>query len=242
MYAIISDIHSNLPALKAVLADIDAEGAEEVICLGDVVGYGPDPLECLELVKERASVTLLGNHDEALLAEPFNFSRHAAKVIEWTKEQLPHGEERTQPLWDFVGDMQMLWERGRDMYVHGSPLDPTQDYLLPSGAGEYEDVFEEFERLLFCGHTHLPCVITPDGRCERSRELEDEYLLDDAKAIVNVGSVGQPRDRDTRACYVLVDDDHVRWRRVEYDVAATVARIRELGLPGPLADRLEVGK
>lgn len=245
MYAIISDIHSNLPALEAVFQDIDKQGVEAVYCLGDVVGYGPFPVECLRRVKERAEVCLLGNHDEALLGEPLNFSVNAAKAIEWTRAQMPREDPQFEELWEYVGAMELMWERAQDLFVHGSPIEPTQEYLMPTddlSAEKYDHVFGEFRRLLFVGHTHLPCVITPDRKVRRAKELNQEYKLDQKQAIVNVGSVGQPRDHDPRACYVVVDDDLVRWRRVAYDVDATVAKIHEVGLPKALAERLQNGK
>lgn len=245
MYAVISDLHANLPALTAVFADIDAQGIEEVICLGDVVGYGPFPVECLRLVQSRAKVTLLGNHDEALLGEPLGFSKYAHQVVEWTRTQLPRDGEGMEELWNFVGDMPLIWERGPDLFVHGSPCEPTQEYLLPTddmNSAKYDDAFEEVNRLCFVGHTHVPCVMTPDRRVRLARALDHEYKLDAEKAIVNVGSVGQPRDRDPRACYVVVEDDVVRWRRVEYDIDAMVAKLTEVGLPKQLAERLLAGK
>ncbi len=245
MYAVISDLHANLPALEAVFADIDQHGVTEVICLGDVVGYGPFPLECLRLVRERAKVTLLGNHDEALLTEPQSFSKMAHEVVEWTRGLLPRGEPEIDELWDWIGDMPLMWERGPDTFVHGSPSEPTQEYLLPGddmNSAKYDDVFDGFGRLCFVGHTHLPCVMTPDRRVRRAKELDHEYKLDADQAIINVGSVGQPRDRDPRACYVLVEDDVVRWRRVPYDVDATVAKLAEVGLDDALGRRLRDAK
>ncbi|MBX3467135.1 MAG: metallophosphoesterase family protein [Planctomycetes bacterium] len=245
MYAVISDLHANLPALTAVFEDIDRHGVEEVICLGDIVGYGPFPAECLRLVRERATVTLLGNHDEALLSGPLSFSKYAHQVIEWTKTQLPREDPEVEPLWEFVADLPLVHERGRDLFVHGSPSEPTQEYLLPTddlGSEKYDDVFAGFQRLCFVGHTHQPCVITPDRRVRMAKELGNEYRLDAEQAVINVGSVGQPRDLDPRSCYVLVEDDHVQWRRVAYDIDATVARLAEVGLPEQLARRLLSGK
>jgi diadenosine tetraphosphatase ApaH/serine/threonine PP2A family protein phosphatase len=244
MYAIISDLHSNLPALKAVFEDIDAQGVTEVLCLGDVVGYGPWPVECLRLTKQRAKLTLLGNHDEALMGEPLNFNATAHAVVKWTEAQMPRDDPEMDELWDYLGDMQMLHEQGPDMFVHGSPRDPTQEYLMPKDAasGKYDEVFDDFERLLFVGHTHIPCVITPDRNVRLAKSMNNEYRLDAEKATINVGSVGQPRDRDPRACYVVVEDDLVRWRRVAYDLDATIAKLEEAGLPPELGARLRDGK
>lgn len=245
MYAIISDLHANLPALTAVFADIDAQGVTEVICLGDVVGYGPFPVECLKLTKARAKVTLLGNHDEALLGEPLNFSKHAHAVVKWTLTQMPRGEPEIDELWDYIGDMKMIWDRGEDLFVHGSPREPTQEYLMPNddfSSEKYDEVFDEVKRFLFVGHTHVPGVITPDRRFRLAKQLGWEYTLDAEQAIINVGSVGQPRDQDPRACYALVDETKVTWRRVGYDIDATVAKLAEVGLPKQLAERLLAGK
>lgn len=245
MYAVISDLHSNLAALEAVFADVASCGVDEVLCLGDVVGYGPDPVACLRLVREKVKLTLLGNHDEALMSEPFNFSAAAKAAIDWTRAQLPRDDPDMDELWAFLADLELMHQRGPDLFVHGSPTDPTQDYLMPGDdltSPKYDDVFEEFERLLFVGHTHLPCVITPDRKVRRAGALGNEYKLDADQAIVNVGSVGQPRDRDPRSCWVLVDDDRITWRRVPYDVQQTMDRIRAAGLPAQLAERLMSGK
>lgn len=253
MYAVISDIHSNLEALEAVIADIDALGIKDVRCLGDVVGYGPSPLECVDLVMARAQVIVRGNHDEALVHGAYGFHLRAQEAIDWTRDQLKPGffsGPAVRKRWDWLTQLPLRHDDGPDLFLHGSPRDPTQEYLLASeiafGPNEkYEEVFAEFERLLFAGHTHLPGVITQDYAAKTAAELGGELKLSDlqgTKVIVNVGSVGQPRDRDPRACYVVVDGDTIRWRRIDYAVERTAERVRETPRLHPtLGERLLVG-
>ena len=253
MYALISDIHANLEALQAVLADIDALGVREVRCLGDVVGYGPSPLECVDLVRRRASVTVRGNHEEALVLGALGFHQRAREAIEWHRDQLRPGcfsGPTVRARWEWLTGLPLRHEEGPDLLVHGSPRDPTQEYLLAPevafGPSEkYEEVFAGFERLLFVGHTHQPCLITSDYEARTPAELGDVVRRADLrgkKAIVNVGSVGQPRDKDPRACWLLVTEDELRWRRVAYDPERTLARVKaEARLHPSLGERLLSG-
>lgn len=252
MYAVISDIHANQPALEAVLRDIDAQKIQDVICLGDVVGYGPDPLQCVDLIQERCSLTVMGNHEEALVKEAAAWGFHAVarSAITWTRDQMEPGffsGPIVRRRWEFVRDLPLRAERGPDVFVHGSPRDPTTEYLLANevawNPAKYEEVLEATDRFLFVGHTHLPCVIDQGLTVQSLDELGGVYRRPAGqRAIVNVGSVGQPRDRDPRACYAVVDGDQVTWRRVSYDVPATVARIQGIDeLDDRLAKRLEAG-
>ena len=253
MYALISDVHANLEALRAVLADIDALGVREVRCLGDVVGYGPDAVECTDLVMSRAAWCVKGNHEEALVHGAYGFHLRAKEAIDWHRDQLRPGffsGPRVRARWDWLAGLPLRQEVGPDLFLHGSPRDPTQEYLLHHevaiGPSEkYEEVFAGFERLLFVGHTHQPGVITSDYEARTSAELGDELRLSDLrgrKAIVNVGSVGQPRDKDPRACWVLVDEEAIRWRRVAYDPARTAQRVEASGrLHKSLGERLLTG-
>lgn len=250
-YALISDLHSNLAALEAVFADIDAQGIQTVYCLGDVVGYGPQPAECADLVMQRVEVTLKGNHDEALIHGAHCFGNHAKEALEWTRGQLEPGllsGLKTRRRWKYLSSLPLKHFVGADMLVHGSPRDPTMEYLLPTDLDDrakYEAVFEGFDRLLFVGHTHLPGVLTDRFEFYVARDLDNTWSfpdLCDGQAVINVGSVGQPRDDDPRACYAVVDGDTVRWRRVEYDIAATVAKIEAIEQIHPrLGERLTKG-
>jgi diadenosine tetraphosphatase ApaH/serine/threonine PP2A family protein phosphatase len=256
MYAVISDIHANLPALRAVLADIEAQGIDEVYCLGDVVGYGPHPTPCVDLIMDTCRATVMGNHEEALVQGAWGFHPVAKDAIEWTRDQLQPGffsGVLVRRRWEFVTGLPKEFRRGPDLFVHGSPRDPTTEYLLAPEVDfkreKYSEVFELCQRLVFVGHTHLPCLITDRYEVRAPAQLADGWSfpeLCDGKAIVNVGSVGQPRDDDTRACYVVVDERdgvRVRWRRVVYDFQETVAAIEQTQrLAQPLADRLKVGR
>jgi len=252
MYAVISDIHANLAALEAVLRDIDAQKIEDVVCLGDVVGYGPDPLRCVDLIMERCDVTVMGNHEEALVqrAAAYGFHAIARDAIDWTRDQLEPGffsSPLVRRRWEFVRDLPLRWQRGPDVFVHGSPRHPTSEYLLANevswNPAKYEEVLSATDRFLFVGHTHQPCVIDQDLAVKTLGELGGVYSGPAGRrAVVNVGSVGQPRDHDPRACYVVVDDDRITWRRVPYDVPATVSRIHAIDrLDDRLAKRLEAG-
>jgi len=249
MLALISDVHANYEALTAVLADIDREKVEKVVCLGDVVGYGPDPLPVVDLVRERAEICLEGNHDEALHRGPIGFNIPAAQVIEWTVENMKPGFFSGLDLrrrWEYITSRPQTHRIGDDFYVHGSPLDPTSGYILSQKiafgpTSEFEEIFKATDRLIFCGHTHLPGVITDDFESHDAKKLENAWTWEKGKAIVNVGSVGQPRDNDNRACYVLFDGKKVTWRRVPYAFEQTQAKVLDRLKIAKLAERLKVG-
>jgi predicted phosphodiesterase len=252
-FAIISDIHSNIEALTTVLADIDAQGVTDIVCLGDVVGYGPNPLECVDLIMQRCRLTLKGNHDEALVHGAYAFNLRAQKAIEWTRDQLKPGffsGSAVRRRWEFLTNLPLRHEEGPDLLIHGSPRDPTNEYILATEIGfgpteKFEEIFAGFERMLFVGHTHMPCVITDKYETKTSTELSNSYSFPDLcerKAIINVGSVGQPRDRDNRACYVVVDGQKITWRRLEYDFEKTAGKIDQIAqLDAALAARLKEG-
>ncbi len=240
MIAVISDIHGNLEALEAVLEDAEREGATGTVCLGDVVGYGADPNACLERVLEVADAVVLGNHDEAAidpsLAE--NFNEVAKTAIRWTHDALdPRNAEALRGIkLDFV--------EGDARFVHASPHDPPSwKYILTEQ--EAWDAFEACsEDFCFVGHSHVPLrVLLKGGRLEVWNEPVVE-LGPEERALINVGSVGQPRDGDWRASYALFDPEarRVIARRVEYDRPEAARKIREAGLPDILAKRLAVGQ
>jgi predicted phosphodiesterase len=252
MIALISDIHANLAALEAVIADIDSVGeVERIYCLGDVIGYGPQPVECLELAAKRCSLILLGNHEHAVLHGPFLFNPRARRAIEWTKEAIVDQTRpiRRKQLWDLLENLPMRHQIGEVLLVHGSPRDPVMEYVLESDLWEGSDptkideIFDGFDRLCFVGHSHRPGIFTQDRCFLPSNDVPDGFDVSDSKYVVNVGSVGQPRDRDPRACYVLYTGDAIYFRRVEYDVEVTAAAIRaNEALGDHLADRLFKGE
>ena len=227
-----------------MLADAAGEGALSVLCLGDLVGYGADPVACVETVGERASAMVAGNHEHGALGlldlRWFNPSARAA--AQWTGEQLDDGHR------GFLTDLPLIRTIEDATLVHASPRSPEEwDYLVSEEDGL--QVFGDFEtRLCFIGHSHLPGVWSvgsggPDhnGRLDRP---EAQVRLDDGRRyLVNVGSVGQPRDRDPRACYAIWDREarSVTIRRVVYDHRAAAAKILAAGLPRALADRLANG-
>ena len=247
--ALISDIHANLEALRAVLADIQAQGVSEIFCLGDIIGYGPNPCECLDLVIENARTTILGNHDQATLFDPDGFNPVALSAIYWTRDQLEQGPgspAQKNRRWDFLGELPRTHTDGDFLFVHGSPREPTNEYVFPEdiyNSRKMDALLGRIDRYCFQGHTHLPGVFTSDYRFVTPEECSYQYRLDGRKVMVNVGSVGQPRDGDPRACYVILDGDLITYRRLEYDAQGTARKI--YGTPelaDMLGDRLLTGR
>jgi diadenosine tetraphosphatase ApaH/serine/threonine PP2A family protein phosphatase len=212
MFAIVSDIHGNLEAFTVVLDEIQRRGITDVICLGDVVGYGPNPMECLDLVNQRCKVSLMGNHDFAVFYEPFNFNSGAEQACFWTRRQfeLDPDPKRRAERWRFLGNLPVRL-RGNDyVAVHASPRRPINEYIFPddiyTNPTKFVSIFERFEKLCFVGHTHVPGVFLEGPDFYSPDELDYKFELTDEKAIINVGSVGQPRDRDPRSSFVIVHD------------------------------------
>ncbi len=241
--AFISDIHANLDALEVVLADLAEQGADRIICLGDIVGYGPQPNDCVKRVREKASVTVVGNHDHAAvgLMDTLAFNEYARAAADWTAEALEAENVeylRSLPL-QLVDDGIRL--------VHASPLEPERwTYVL--SFPEAERQFTAFEEpLCFLGHSHLPVVIerSPGAELQALQYPAEDWLsLDpECRYIVNVGSVGQPRDRDPRSAYVLYEKEthSVMLRRLAYPVESVQQKILAAGLPNFLATRLSSG-
>jgi len=247
--AIISDIHSNLAALSEVLADIERQGADRIICLGDVVGYGPNPCECVDLVMERCAVCLLGNHDQGALFDPEGFNSGAERAIFWTRSQLENvgaGRSQADRRWEFLGELPRNFQEGELLFVHGSARNPLNEYVFPEDTynrRKMEKIFALVRNHAFQGHTHVPGVFTEDFRFFSPEDTDHEYRLTGEKTMINVGSVGQPRDGDPRACYVLLTDDLVQFRRVDYPFEETIARIHDIpDLDDFLGDRLRNGQ
>ena len=236
---IVSDIHSNLPALQAVLDDMGA--VDSLLCLGDFVGYGPWPNECVDLLRERGAVSIAGNHDLAVIGaiSTEEFNPDAAYASAWTTNEL------RPDIRLYLESLAPLGEAGGITLAHGSPREPIWEYLL-----SVDSAAESFRRfstsLCLVGHSHIPCVFSKhDGKNPTGAYVDPgtRLALKGARYIANPGSVGQPRDRDPRASYAVLDSDQsvLEWRRVDYDIAAVQHRIIEAGLPHNLADRLSRG-
>lgn len=250
--AIISDIHGNLEALTATLDYIRGLRVDQIICLGDIIGYGPDPVACLDKVMESCSLTILGNHDQAALFDPSGFNPVALRAIYWTRDQLEidsPNTEKNNRRWDFLGELPRRHDEGKYLFVHGSPRDPTNEYVFPEHIFERErmaSLMQRFEQYCFQGHTHIPGVFTQGGRFLPPDEIDYEYPLDGReKAMFNVGSIGQPRDEDPRSCFVVLDTaaNLLRYHRVEYDAARTREKIYQISeLDNMLGDRLLSGR
>jgi diadenosine tetraphosphatase ApaH/serine/threonine PP2A family protein phosphatase len=242
--AVISDVHSNLPALEAVLGEIAAAELEEIWCLGDVVGYGSEPDACSELIRERCEVCLAGNHDLAVLGElPIAaFSGAAAEAVRWTRA---HASERTL---EFLGELEPAGERAGIGLFHASPRDPVWEYVLSS---EQADACFDVQpkRICLIGHSHIAlCFSRPEGAQAgdvRGAPSGDGTLLELASGtwLLNPGSVGQPRDGDPRAAWMELDTaaQSARFHRVSYDLEKAAEAIVRAGLPKHLGDRLRAG-
>ncbi|MBI4187561.1 MAG: metallophosphoesterase family protein [Chloroflexi bacterium] len=241
-YAIVADIHANLDAFTAVLEDIERRGgADEVWCLGDIVGYGPDPHQCIELLCRCNHVCVAGNHDLAATGklDLGNFNPDAAAACRWTMKRLSAEDVR------YLDSLPQSIEKDDFTLVHGSPREPIWEYLFSvSSASENFACF----RSKFClvGHTHQPITFrqNDDGSTSFSPFSPDIGLaLGKNRLIINPGSVGQPRDGDPRASYAIYDSEakSVRIHRISYDIEVTQNRMVELGLPMRLVTRLGHG-
>jgi len=222
--AVLSDIHSNLPALEAVLASVKLEGCEQTICLGDVVGYGAQPNECLELLTSEHIPILLGNHDAAVIGRLSleYLNTYARQAAVWTMNRLALENIHRLALHPIIIEQTVI------TYVHSSPSEPDLwRYIF--NPTEARAAFRAFKsQVCFYGHTHIPIIFTNPA---------------DDRRLINVGSVGQPRDRDPRACYGIYDTEtaEFRWVRLDYDIDKTAKLIVDAGLPRFLADRLYEG-
>ena len=238
---IVSDIHSNRAALAAVLTDAAARGGFDAVwCLGDTVGYGPEPGACLELLRQHPLTAVAGNHDHAALRrlDIADFNDNAAAAALWTARQLSQEDA------DFLAGLPLTATAGDFTLVHGSLRAPLREYLLSPAAAA-----ATFARLTtpYClvGHSHLPfrCVENQSGPEFVEFAGDTVYPLDERRWIINPGSVGQPRDYDPRAGYAVYDDGAgvISHHRVTYDIADTQAKMRQAGLPPGLIDRLNYG-
>ncbi|HET8820455.1 MAG TPA: metallophosphoesterase family protein [Thermoleophilaceae bacterium] len=240
--ALLSDVHGNLPAFQAVLADVDAQAPDEVWCLGDLVGYGAQPDGCVELARDSCDLSLAGNHDLVVTGEiPItDFSSSAAAAARWTQETI--GEETMAFL---KGLVPADADREPALY-HASPRDPVWEYVLSTWqADECIDLMEA--RVGAVGHSHVALWFRRDDSGKMSGATADagsEHDLSAGRWLVNPGGVGQPRDGDPRAAWLLLDTGEwtATWRRVEYPIEEAARAIEEAGLPRVLAERLFSGQ
>jgi diadenosine tetraphosphatase ApaH/serine/threonine PP2A family protein phosphatase len=240
--AVISDVHGNAHALTSVLEAIDAATVDAVWCLGDVVGYGPQPNGCVRVVSERAAICLAGNHDLLAIGRevlPSDFNPDAAAAGAWTAAAID-GETRA-----FLSGLSPeAHADGLDLF-HASPRDPVWEYVLSEEAAEAAFALTE-SPLVLLGHSHVPLAIrlAEDGHVAGGHApMGTEAVLHGGRWLLNPGSVGQPRDGDPRAAWLLLDIElgSAEYRRVPYDIAATQEEIRAAGLPAALAERLAFG-
>lgn len=247
MRAIISDIHGNLEALEAVLMDIRSKGISEIYCLGDIIGYGPNPRECIDHVMKNCQLTILGNHDQAALFDPEGFNAGAERAIFWTRSQLETGDAAgNEARWEFLGELPRMKRDGEFLFVHGSARNPLNEYVFPEDVynqRKMERIFGLVDNYCFQGHTHIPGVFSEDYNFLSPEELEHKVELGDSKVLINVGSVGQPRDGNNKASYVVLDEKTVHFNRVEYDFEKTASKIYPIPeLDNFLGDRLRDGR
>lgn len=246
-FAIISDLHSNLEAVEAVFARIDELEVKDVVCLGDVVGYGADPLPVTTIVMKRCKWTIQGNHDWGMFHNMDDFNPLAREALMYTRQQLRPFflRPRRRQAHEFLRGLPKTMEEFGFKFYHGSPRDPVMEYVLKSdGFLEPEKMAQLFTYVdgpCFVGHTHWPGVHRPDFRFTQATDDEREFVID-GPCIVNVGSVGQPRDGDPRASFAVVRGNRVQIERVPYDFRRTQAKILAAGLHPALAERLARGK
>lgn len=233
--AIISDIHSNLEALQAALDYIDNKNIESIYCLGDIVGYGPNPNECIELIRERCRVVLMGNHDYAAvgLANIEYFNEYAKMSTYWTIERLTE-ENRS-----YLSNLPFSHQTNDSFFVHSSPSNPSFWYYVLSVQDAQMEMQAFDQRICFIGHSHVPVVFT-----DRNLYREMSFIFEpNEKYIVNVGSIGQPRDGNSNLCFAVMDEQKntVEFIRLTYDLQKTYSKIIKAGLPLFLAERILKG-
>lgn len=237
-YVLISDIHANLEALRATLDVADTYDPYQIMCLGDIVGYGADPAACIDLIGDRANLILAGNHDLAVadLVPYDEFNPVAREAIEWTRQVLSAEDK------ELLSNLPLQYVDGDYCFTHASPIEPMKFGYVRT----LEDVSEVFNHIgqMFCfvGHTHLPvlvCLNEKTGKMEINRDTK-VYIEDGNRYFINVGSLGQPRDNNPNACMVLLDEEEesIEFIRVPYDIAASQEKILSEGLPSYLAERL----
>ncbi len=231
LIAILSDIHSNLEALRSVLQSVDQTGTDEIWCLGDIVGYGPSPNECIDVIRERCTLVLKGNHDAGAIGEvdAGHFNVHGRAAIEWTRKEI------TKENKDYLRTLPLMRARRDITAAHASPARPDSWPYAVSWL-DAEQAFKAFKTpVCFIGHTHIPLIVGEDRTLGNFRK--------GVRHLINVGSVGQPRDGNPKASYGLLDTDGWTYTsvRVAYDMQKVLEGVKRAGLPLQLGKRLFVG-
>ncbi len=241
-YAVISDIHGNVEALRAVLEDIETRDIDVIICLGDIVGYYSDPDKCVELIRDHVAYSVAGNHDFAAVGriDTKNFSYYAFEAMEWTKKHLSESSK------EYLLSLPLTVQMDGIFFTHSSPVEPEKfKYIFPNSRNAIHTAFSAMVNMInFVGHTHWPFIMTREDpstiRCFNS----DIEIYDDTYYLINVGSVGQPRNRDPNSSYAVYDTDmsYISLIRVEYDFSITQRKVINNRLPYFLAERLSDGR
>jgi predicted phosphodiesterase len=242
-YGILADIHANLAAFEVVLGDIEKKGGvDEIWCLGDIVGYGPEPSRCIELLRKHKHVCVAGNHDLAAIGklELSYFNPNAAAACQWTTGQLSRDDVQ------YLEGLPPTLVKGEFVLAHGSPAEPALEYVMSASVAARNFGFFQLPYCLV-GHTHAPAAFREevDGSCQPMGISPGIGLvLGKQRMIINPGGVGQPRDGDPRASYAIYDSEGRVFRlyRIEYDISATQDKMMEAGLPVHLITRLEAGR
>jgi predicted phosphodiesterase len=234
---VLSDIHSNLYALREVLKYIKKEKVDKVVCLGDIVGYGPRPNECIDLIKKECQVCLMGNHDHAAigLTDTHHFNHYAREAVKWTRKTLTSHNKA------YLKGLSFSHCENDLLYVHSTPDHPEEWHYILSEYEAIKYLYQIKQKICFIGHTHVPVIFSSiEGAF-----YQEEIILDyrENKYIINVGSVGQPRDGDPRLCFVVFDtvSGKLKYIRLDYKIKKTYDEIMKNKLPAFLATRLQVG-
>ena len=229
--AIISDIHSNLEALTKAIDIIDSRSVDEIVCLGDIVGYGADPNECVDLVRRRCNTVIKGNHDDAVvdLTAAEDFTDNARSAILWTRKQI------TEENLDYLRSLSLVHRKKDMVFVHSSPCEPEEwNYIFDEDTAAR--AFRCFsEPLCFIGHTHMPMIFSPNGFASA--------ITSDERYLINVGSIGQPRDRNTVLSFGIFDTGTWTYENIRspYDIETAAGKILKTSLPPKLGQRLFMG-
>jgi len=238
-YGIFSDVHSNLEALEAILDAIEAERVDQLLCAGDWVGYGADPTACLAILRQRGVLSVCGNHDAAVAGQMDLdwFNPYARAALEWTSTQLSEGDR------SYLRNLPLVWTDARLTLVHSSLHEPREFHYILNLSDAQASLRLQTTPVLFVGHTHSPGIFVQEGERVSFQRIWPLRIEPQRRYLVNVGSVGQPRDGDPRAAWCLYDSEEkaLEVRRVPYPMERAQSKIQQAGLPGFLADRLAIG-